>query len=141
MSTLYYEGTKDWVQATPAMIISLRASGSITAGYPLKWNAGNDSDVWADTTGVVGKCAGLALATVATGAVCPVLVWGYAKNLLANETLVPGDFIMASGSGGAFAKLTAVTVSGSTGISSYFAGRVVSGSGAAGFFTGFINCM
>jgi hypothetical protein len=141
MSTLYYEGTKDWVQATPAMIVSLRASGSITAGYPLKWDAGNTSDVWADTNGVVGKCAGLALTTVATGAVCAVLVWGYAKNLLANETLVPGDFIMASGSTGAFAKLTAGTLSGSTTIVNYYAGRVVSGSTTAGLFTGFINCM
>lgn len=144
MAYLSLEGTKDFLVQTPALIITLVASGSITAGNGLKWDAGNSGNVWADTAGAVGKCAGIALATVSDDEYVPVLVWGYAKNLLSYETLVPGDnFILSSAAQGpGFMKDAAPAVSGSTYASTiYKVGVCVSNVASGSKFLALINCM
>jgi hypothetical protein len=146
MAYLTLEGTKDFIVSTPALIVTFVASGSIAAGNGLKWDAGNSGNVWADTAGALGKCAGVALATVSDDDYVPVLVWGYAKNLVAFETMVPGDTIMLSSvaQGPGFIKETVVNVSGSVGRTIYKCGvcvsNVTSGSGGAKFLA-LINCM
>ena len=136
MSFLYFEGTKDYVAATPALIVTYSASGSITAGRCLNLNTTGDVYVPTAHRSGASKPAGVALATVANGEPCPVMVWGYAKNLQnAGLALNVGDVLAVSGSG-------LWTTSGSLNTpSSYSAGKVVSGSAASGLIVAFIDCM
>ncbi len=131
-----YEGTKDFVVTTPYLMLTFRASGSITAGKGLAYDAGNTSDVYVPTAIAVDttKCAGIAAKTVATGEACPVIVWGVVKNIgYLAQTLVPGDLIGLSGSG-TFGLASSLT-------GSYIAGRFLSGSGAGGTMIALIDCM
>jgi len=143
MAYLSLEGTKDFLAATPALIVTYVASGSIAAGNGLKWDAGNTGEVWADTAGALGKCAGVALATVSDGDNVPVLVWGYAKNLVSYETMVPGDRIMLSSvaQGPGFTKDVPVLVSGSYSASIYRCGTCVTNVTSGSKFMALINCM
>ena len=142
MAYLSLEGTKDFLAATPALIVTFVASGSIAAGNGLKWDAGNSGNVWADTAGALGKCAGIALATVSDDDYVPVLVWGYAKNLVAYETMVPGDRIILQSvaQGPGFMKDDTPDYSGSsTGF--YRCGTCVTNVTSGSKFMALINCM
>jgi hypothetical protein len=146
MTYLTLEGTKDFLVQTPALIITLVASGSIAAGNGLKWDAGGTSgEVWADTAGAAGKCAGIALATVSDADYLPVLVWGYAKNLQSYETMVPGDtFILSSpAQGPGFTKEAAPAVSGSGAVArtTYRVGVVINPVTSGSKFLALVNCM
>jgi hypothetical protein len=138
MSFAYYEGTMDFIVTTPALIISLVASGSISAGQGVTWSVQNDATVYVPTTAQGStQCAGVCLATVSTGQFAPVLVWGYAKNLTFIGTVNPGNLITLSGSAGGFTALAAGSyVTGSV----YAAGTCVSGS-AAGKTSALISCL
>lgn len=142
MAMYTYEGTKDFIVVYPALIASFKASGSITAGKGVKFDAGGTSEVYQATSTAAGgdQCAGIALNTVADNGNCSVLVWGFAKNLTAVSAYTPavGDRIILSGSGN-FTSLT----TGSFLTNPYVvAGKVVSGSGTAGGkFMAFIDCM
>ena len=146
MAYMTLEGTKDFIVATPALIVTFVASGSIVAGNGLKWDGGNTSgEVWADTAGAAGKCAGIALKTVSDGDELPVLVWGYAKNLVAYETMVPGDtFILSSpAQGPGFVKEAAPAVSGSGAVArtTYRVGVVINPVTSGSKFLALVNCM
>jgi len=137
MAFWYYEGTKDFVVTTPALILTFKASGSITAGRGVTFDAGNTSDVYQATCPINNKVpVGVALATVSDDDPVPVLVWGVAKNLTSiGQAKTPGMLIGLSGSG-YFAQATEASGS------SYIAGKVISGSGTAtGKFMAFIDCM
>lgn len=110
MSFMYFEGTRDYIAATPAIITTFKASGSITAGRFVAHNsnfASNDPDVYLPASSVVlgaVQPAGLALNTCSDGDPCAVLVFGYAKNI-ATATATAfncGDMLTISGSGYAF---------------------------------------
>lgn len=128
---MYYEGTKDFVVMTPCLLVTFKASGSITAGKLVCFDAGGTSDVYQATVAIGGaKAVGLAVQTVSDDDPVNVMVWGFAKNLAltyASETIAPGEAITISGSGG-FTSGSARSV-----------GRVVSGSAAR--FMAFIDCM
>lgn len=133
-----YEGTKDFIVHTPALILSLRASGSITAGNGVAFDAGNTSDVYVPSAIAVNSvaCAGIALKTVSDTDPVPVCVWGFLKNLVSIQAAkTPGVLISLSGSG-TFG--TGIEASGSR----FMAGKVVSGStSASGTFMALIDCM
>ncbi len=143
MAMYTYEGTKDFLVTYPALICSFVASGSITAGNAVAYDAGNTTEVYvpsavAAATGT--ECAGIALNTVADAGRCSVVVWGFVKNLdaVAAYTPNPGDRIKISGSAGAFTSQS----TGSFLTNPYVvAGKVVSGSVAGGKFMAFIDCM
>jgi len=145
MAFWYYEGTKDFVAATPCLILTFKASGSITAGRPVLYDAGDTSEVYMTGSGFleVAVPAGVALKTVSDNDDVPVLVWGVAKNLLSNtEAKTPGMVITNSGS--AFADCTSYMYdTGSSSGSRYAMGSVISGSGgsATGKFMATIDCM
>lgn len=133
---LTYEGTSDFIAATPYLATTFAVSGSITAGRAVAVEALNPGYCYMPTGVPSGsvKPAGVALATTADGAGCPVLVWGYAKSLPTlptDRSLGFGNALVITGSGywGA---------SGST-LVAQVAGKVVSGS--AGYTFAFIDCM
>lgn len=130
MSTFYSEGTADYVARYPAVILSFKASGSITAGRLVVYDLSNSSMVYQATVAIGGLVpVGLALQTTADGGSVPVLVWGVAKNCKfakTDETLYPGQNLTISGAG--------YFTSGST----YVIGRAISGSASS--FTAFIDC-
>ncbi len=143
MSFLYFEGTKDYVLATPCLITSFKASGSITAGRLVTFDTGNagGADVFLPPAGTISgslALAGLATQTVADGDPCPVLVWGYAKNIpvIGSLTLTTGDYLVVSGAGYASRSGSA----GATGKNQAIAGKVISGS-STWVKAAFINCM
>jgi hypothetical protein len=131
---LTYEGTSDYQASTPALIITLTSSGSITAGRAVVFDAGSSAAVYQPTgidSGAL-KPAGVALATVATGNAVPVLVWGYAKSLPSSgQTFAPGNVLCLTGSG----------LWGSSGSSALGGGcgKIISGSG--GYLYALVNCM
>lgn len=135
MSFMYYEGTADFLAATPALTVTFEASGSITAGRAVSYDtAGQASTVYMPSAVRSGATvvAGVALQTVSTGNPVGVLVWGYAKSLpKLGEGGQFGESLVISGSG-------YWTQSGS-GQSRYVAGRIVSGSGNT--IVAFIDCM
>jgi hypothetical protein len=129
----YYEGTKDYIAATPALILTFRASGSVTGGQFVAFDAGNTGDVYtpAVASGSVAP-AGFALMTKATLTEVPVLVWGFAKNVpWLGATSVAGNPVFISGS-------SATT---SAGLGIYVCGKVITGSAAAGTVVALIDCM
>jgi hypothetical protein len=147
MAFMYFEGTRDYVAATPALITTFQASGSIAAGRLVGFVSTIDQRVFTalSTSALQGAGAvpaGLALQTVSDGDPCPVLVWGYAKNIATgsstgNVGITMTYPIVMSGAGYA-------TTSGSLGtgtiVKSLFqVGKAISGS--AGSITAFINCM
>jgi hypothetical protein len=141
MSYYVFEGKNDYIAVYPALIASFKASGSISAGKGLAFDAGNTSYVYQPTLAVASgtACAGISLNAAADTKACSVLVWGFAKNLsaVAAYTPQPGDIIQLSGSGN-FTSLA----TGSFLTSPYAAaGKVVSGSGAGAAFMAFISCM
>ena len=141
MSFLYFEGTKDFLAATPALITTFEASGSITAGRLVSFNTNADQRVslpGASTASGSANVAGLAVATVSNGDPCPVLVWGYAKNVATTATFTCGDALVCSGSGyiGTSGSVKPVTGSSSN---AYWCGRYISGSATSAI--AFINCM
>ena len=87
MSLMYFEGTSDYVLATPAIITTFEASGSITPGRFVCFNSATDQRVHVPNSsyiyshGVATPPAGLAIQTVASGDPCPVVVFGYCKNI------------------------------------------------------------
>jgi len=137
MAFWYYEGTKDYlVQGLPAVVLTFKASGSISPGRLVWFDAGGTSDVYQATlaidTAVSGQIGpvGVALHTASDDDPVAVLVWGVVKNLsMANtsETVTVGENLSCSGSGN--------FTSGSTRI----IGRLLSGS--ASRFMAFIDCM
>jgi len=131
----YYEGTKDYIAATPALIITFRASGSVTGGQFVAFDAGNTGDVYNAGLGLASGAsapAGFALMTKATGTEVPVLVWGYAKNVpWLGITGVAGSPVVISGS-------SATTTAGA-GI--YVCGKVITGSATGGTVVALIDCM
>ena len=142
MSLLYFEGTKDYVLATPALITSFKASGSITAGRLVAFDTGNagGADVYLPPAGTISgslACAGLALATVADAEPCPVFVWGYAKNIpvIGSLTLTTGDCLVISGAGYASRSGSVATPKLQTVV-----GKVISGS-STWVKAAFINCL
>lgn len=144
MAFQYYEGTMDFVAATPAMIVTFRASGSITAGRGVCYRTGSQAgagDVYQPSLFVSGSPdagnvpAGVALQTVTSGQELGVLVWGYAKNLpyLGNVTIEPGHPLVLSGS--------YFSTSGSTSEELCHVGKCVTGSATGGTIVAFIDCM
>ncbi len=144
MSFWYYEGTKDFVVTTPALIMTFEASGSITAGRGVTFDTGDQSKVEQATCAKCEKIpVGVALKSASDGDPVPVLVWGVAKNLTSiGEAKTPGMLISLSGSG-YFADCTSLVTDTGTSGSAYVAGKVISGSGgvATGKFMAFIDCM
>lgn len=138
MSYYVFEGKNDYIAVYPALIASFKASGSITAGRGVSFDAGGTSYVYQPTTAGV-EPAGLALNTAADGGKTSVLVWGFAKNVPAASGYTPatGDRIALSGSG----QFTSLDT-GSFLTNPYaVAGKVVSGSGEGAAFLAFIDCM
>ena len=135
MAFQYYEGTMDYLAATPALIATFAASGSITAGNIVCFDAGNSAAVYA-AAGISGSNApvGLALQTQSTGKEIAVLVWGYAKNIpYVGATTYAGDLLTTSGSS---ATKATGTITGA-----YIIGKVVTGSAAGGTVVAFIDYM
>ena len=135
-SFISYEGTSDFIAATPALIITLAASGSITAGRGVIHDASNPASIYMPSGKDSGSVSpvGVCLATVSDGDPAPILVWGYAKSLPAlptNRSFSFGQPLVITGSG-------YWTTSGST-WNSCVAGSVVTGS--AGYIFALINCM
>ena len=134
---IYYEGTSDYLAATPALVITLAASGSITAGRGVATETENPGYVYQPAAGTQSGAlspAGVALATCADGDPVPVLVFGYAKSLP----------MLPTGTSFPFGRPLVITGSGfwgtsGSGPSSYTAGKIVSGS--AGYGYALINCM
>jgi hypothetical protein len=134
---LYYEGTTDYLAATPALIVTFAASGSITAGRAVVFQSGSGGYVYQPTGQIAGAVnpAGVAISTVSDGDPVGVIVWGYCKSLpAANQTSIAGQALIVTGSGlwgnsGSVAPVSAAVV----------AGKIISGS--AGYITAFINCM
>lgn len=141
MSLMYFEGATDYVAATPALITTFEASGSIVAGRMVAFNSATDQRVGhpaAATLAGAGACipAGLAIATCANGDPVPVLVWGYAKNIAtgAGLPIVNTNPIVLSGAG-------YVMTSGAAPYyrTIYHVGKAISGSSTG--LIAFINCM
>lgn len=133
---LTYEGTTDYLAATPALILSFAASGSITAGRAVAFDSGNPGYVYMPSGVPSGSIvpAGVAMSTVADADPIAVIVWGYAKalpTLPTNRSLVNGQALVITGSG-------YWGTSGST-LVAQVAGKVISGS--AGYTYALINCM
>ena len=131
---LTYEGTTDFLAATPALIVSFAASGSIIAGRGVVVSTSNYGSVYMPSGVPSGSVvpAGVATATVSDGEPVGVIVFGYAKSLPTlptNRTIGFGQPLVITGSG-------YWTTSGST-LNSCVAGKTVSGS--AGYTFAFIN--
>lgn len=139
---MYYEGTKDYVAATPALITTFRASGSISAGRCVVFVGDDSSDVYQPTGLPSGSVlpVGVAIQTVSTTDPVAVLVWGHAKNLpLLGGAVTPGSFIVNTGSG--YWGTSGSTMTNPLYRLATVAGKCVSGSAASGKITAFINCM
>ena len=140
MAYMYTEGKSDYIAMTPYVLITLAASGSITAGQAVAWDAGGTAAVYTPLTVVSGstQCAGVAVATAATATPVPICVFGMMKNLTTLGSPVPGDWLTMSGSAGGFCALPtgSYMISGSAAINpKSIAGTFISGS------TAFINTM
>jgi len=133
MAFWYYEGTKDYlVQGVPAVVLTFKASGSITAGRFVALDAGGTSDVYQPTAEIntCDKAVGVAMHTASDDDPVAVLCWGVAKNLSfanSSETVTPGCMVTVSGSG----QLTSG--------SAYIVGRILSGSATR--LMCFVDCM
>jgi hypothetical protein len=132
MAYYTYEGTKDFIVVQPALVLSFVASGSITAGRIVAFDAGGTSEVYVPSAVAGGAlpCVGVALNTASDNSPVSVLVWGFAKNLVmanADETFRVGELVTISGSG--------YFTSGSA----YCIGRTVSGSASS--FMALIDCL
>lgn len=140
MSFLYYEGTKDYLAATPALIVTFRASGSITAGRGVVFETNdNSTDVYQPAGCISGSLdvAGVALGTVSDNDPVPVLIWGYAKalpKLPTTTAYVPNQPLVLTGAGQWCASGSYDDVG-----SNAIAGKIVSGSGT--YIVAFINCI
>jgi hypothetical protein len=137
---LNYEGTADYIAATPYLAVTLAASGSVTAGRAVVADTNNPAYVYQPSGQPSGsvKPVGVALATVADGAALPVLVWGYAKSLPALPTARSfglGNGLVVTGSGQWSSSGSAAGLA----PASEFAGKIVSGS--AGYIFAFIDCL
>lgn len=133
-SFLTYEGTTDFLAATPALVITLTASGSITAGRGVVFDGGSNAAVYQPSAIVSGSLrpAGVAMHTAATGEPLAVMVWGYAKSLPASDqTFAPGNVLALTGSG-----LWGCSGSAALGPG---CGKIISGS--SGFIYALVNCM
>jgi len=138
MSTfLTYEGTTDFIAVTPALIVTLTASGSITAGRAVTYDTSNPSAVYQPSAIRSGSLpvAGVALTTAADGKAVSVMVWGFAKSL---------PTLPSTGATGIIGQPLVITGSGYWGASGSgrnycTAGKIVSGS--AGFTYAFIDCV
>ena len=140
MAFIYSEGTKDYLAATPALIVTFKASGSITAGRCVCYEVtSNDSSVYMPAAGTESGSdvpAGVALNTVANAADVAVLVWGYAKSLPNGNTAVTANrFITHSGSG-----YWVMSGSINNTLLKRVAGKAISGSAAGGTILAFIDC-
>jgi hypothetical protein len=148
MSFYYFEGTADYVLATPVIMIGYIASGAITAGMMVCTTP--DSRVYmppsGTTTGSVIP-AGLCVNTCASGDPAAVIVHGPVKNLTSTVSAVPPDtIIVITGSGyvcGYYPGTPALTLSKLL----VSAGKVISGSTGtpsgwtSGYpVTGLLNC-
>ncbi len=136
MSLIFYEGTADYEAATPVLVTTFEASGSIAAGKMVLFMGAADQRVYqgiAGTHSAASIPAGLALATVANADPCPVLVWGYAKNISVSalQTNLTG-YGVVSGAG-------YLHNSGSIVKNVYSIAKIISGSATT--CTAFINCM
>lgn len=136
---LSYEGTTDYLAATPALVVTFAASGSITAGRGVCFNTSGPGYVYQPSAVPSGSLvpAGVAIATVSDGDPVPVVVFGYVKSLPALPTTVSyanGQALVISGSG--YWSSSGSSALCATGVS---AGKIISGS--AGYIYAFINCM
>ncbi len=140
MAMYTYDGTKDFLVIYPAIQLSFKASGSITAGKGVAFDAGNTGEVYQPTVAAGGaEPVGVCINTVADNGSANVVVQGFVKNLtaVAAYTPQPGDRIVLSGSGDWTSHAT-----GSFLTNPYVvAGKVISGSGAGGRFMALINCL
>jgi hypothetical protein len=130
---IYFEGTKDYVALTPALIFTFKASGSIAAGQFVAYDTGTSGCVYQPAVASGSTvAAGLALSTKTDGTEVPVLVWGLAKNVpWLGITSIAGNPVYISGSSGTT----------STGVGIYQIGTVVTGSATGGTVVAFIDCL
>ena len=136
-SFLTYEGTTDFIAVTPALIVTLTASGSISPGRAVVIDTSNNGAVYQPTGVRSGSVvpAGVALTSASDGKAVSVMVWGFAKSLptlpASDSAITIGQPLVVTGSGfwGASGSSRAATV----------AGKTLSGS--AGFTYAFIDCM
>ena len=139
MSWLYTEGTKDYILATPALITTFKASGSIVAGRIVSFDNLVSSDVYQPAAATASGAlvpAGLACKTVSDGEDVPVLVWGYAKNIAARVAGNPGDPIVISGAGYV---VPSGSIAAGTALPKNVIGKWISGSSTS--CIAFIDCM
>ena len=137
---LYGEGTTDYVAATPALIVTFRASGSIAAGRTVTQDNLANGDVYQPIAATVSGGnvpTGLALKTVSDGEDIPVLVWGYAKNVAIKDggsVGRPGYSLIMTGAG----YLAPTGSMSHSYVSKGFAGKYLSGSTSTCW--AFIDC-
>jgi len=133
---MYFEGTADYQAATPALITTFEASGSITAGRMVCFVSATDQRVFQGAAGAHSAFkfpAGLAISTVANGDPCPVFVWGIAKNIaVASAQTNFTGYGVISGAGYLYN-------SGSTLKDQYAVAKIISGSATT--CVAFINAM
>ena len=135
MAFQYYEGTMDYLAATPALIITEQASGSIVAGTFVYFDAGTSAAVYSSNIASGASVpAGFALQSASTGKEVAILVWGFAKNIpYYGATINAGTLIVGSGSG-------ATAVSGTT-TGAYVIGKCITGSASGGTIVALIDLM
>ncbi len=144
-----FEGTQDYLIHFPALIMTFVASGSITAGNAV--GMGTDGKVFAmgNTAAAehvqrVAEFIGISTKTVSNTNKVPVIVWGPVKNIVAQVTINPGQYIVPSGSAGRFGPMSVQAIEHplytTTGYSgSLNAGRAISTAAAAGTFRAIIK--
>ncbi len=141
MAFMYYEGTMDYLAATPALIITHKASGSITAGRFVAFEPGTTGCVYQPTGVASGSIlpGGVALQTVSTGDPVAVGIWGLFKNLpTLNQHVGPGQWLVVTGSGYWGTSGSSVTADPLV-RSPMWAGRCITGSSANGSVVAFIS--
>lgn len=135
-SYISFEGTQDYLIHMPALIMTFKASGSITAGQAV--GIGTDGEVFAlGTTDATAAAAarmqefiGIATKTTSDDGLVPVITWGPVKNIVAQTAITAGQFIIPSGSG-RFAPAT-YSAGGTNGYTPFSSPLTYSGSLTAG---------
>ncbi len=140
MAFMYYEGTTDYLAATPALIITNKASGSITAGRFLAFDRGTSESVYQPSGVPSGSLmpAGIALQTVSDGDPIAVGIFGLFKNLPVLGGVKAGNYLVVTGSG-YWGVSGSSTTADPVSTLAMWAGRCITGSTSGGTVVAFIS--